>query len=110
MHGRNVYAACAALYGVRVRMCVPICHKGGGREKERKQLASDFWRSLRERPENSKAGERRLDVKRGKLPSRDILLEGKSRDFLLLYCYSSRLSIGQVVPNFTYTPFASLAC
>ena len=91
-------------------MCVPICHKGGGREKERKQLASDFWRSLRERPENSKAGERRLDVKRGKLPSRDILLEGKSRDFLLLYCYSSRMSIGQVVPNFTYTPFASLAC
>jgi hypothetical protein len=63
-------------------MCVPICHKGGGREKERKQLASDVWLSLRERPENSKAGERRLDVKRGKLPSRDILLEGKSRDFL----------------------------
>ena len=91
-------------------MCVPICHKGGGREKERKLQASDCCRSLRERPEESKAGERRLDLKRGKLPSRDNLLGGKSRDFLLLYCYSSRMSIGQVVPNFTYTPFASLAC
>ena len=61
VHGRNVYAACSALYGVRVPcLCVPICHKGGGREKERKLLASDFWRSLRERPEKSKAGERRL--------------------------------------------------
>ena len=90
-------------------MCVPICHKGGGREKERKLLASDCLRSLRERPEKLKAGERWLALKRGKLQSRDNLLEGKSRDLLLLYCYSSRLSIGQVVPNFTYTPFASLA-
>ena len=57
--------------------------------KRKKAAGVGLLRPRRERPENSKAGERRLDVKRGKLPSRDILLEGKSRDFLLLYFFSA---------------------
>ena len=90
---------CACLYATRVE----------GRKKKESCRRRTAVGSERERPEESKAGEGRLDLKRGKLPSRDNLLGGKSRDFLLLYCYSSRMSIGQVVPNFTYTPFASLA-
>jgi hypothetical protein len=78
------------------------CHRDSSTKKKESCRRRTAVGSERERPEESEAGEGRLDLKRGKLPSRDNLLGGKSRDFLLLYCYSSRMSIGQVVPNFTY--------